>query len=124
MGWRRPLITIHHSLSPLLLHQMAQLAFHRFESVMDHLGQRGVRAVIHLLFLGDEFVTRRHGDIDAHTKLVSFLMCMIGLLDGDVTSVDVIAKFFEPGRFLQDKFVDLVRLLDATIGNVYWPLHS
>ena len=51
-------------------------------------------------------------------------MRMIGLLDGDVTSIDVIAEFFEPGRFLQNKLVDRLRLLDATIGNVYWPLHS
>jgi len=103
---------------------MAQLAFHRFESVVDNFGQRGVRATVHLLFVGDEFVARRHCDIDAHSKLVSFLMRMVGLLDGDVTSIDVIAEFFEPGRFLQNELVDLLRLLDATIGNVYWPLHS
>ena len=78
---------------------MAQLTFHRLESVVDHFGQRGVRAVVHLLFVGDEFVTRRHGDIDAHSKLVSFLMGMIGLFDRDITSIDVIAEFFEPGRF-------------------------
>jgi len=103
---------------------MAQLAFHRFESVVDNFEERGVRAAVHLLFVGDEFVTRRHRDIDAHSKLVSFLMRVIGLLDGDVTSIDVIAEFLEPGRFLQNKLVDLLRLLDATIGNVYWPLHS
>jgi hypothetical protein len=112
------------SLAALPLHKMAQLAFHRFESVVDNFGQRGVRAVIHLLFVGDKFVPRRHRDIDADSKLVSFLMRMIGLLDGDVTSIDVIAEFFEPGRFLQNELVDLFRLLDATIGNVYWPLHS
>ena len=60
------------SLSPLLLHEVAQLAFHRLERVVDDFGQRGVGAVVHLLFVGDEFVTRRNGDIDAHSKLVSF----------------------------------------------------
>lgn len=103
---------------------MAQLPFHRFESVVDNFGQRGVRAVVHLLFVGDEFVARRHGDIDTHSKLVSFVMRMIGLLDCNVTSIDVIAEFFEPSRFLQNKLVDLLGLLDPAIGNVDWPLHS
>jgi hypothetical protein len=112
------------SLAALFLHQMTQLAFHRFESVVDNFGQRRVRTVVHLLFFGDQFVTRRHSDIDADSKLVSFLMRMVGLLDGDVTSIDVVAKFFEPGRFLQNELVNLVRLIDPTIGNIYRPLHS
>ncbi len=111
-------------LAALLLHKMAQLAFHRFESVVDNFGQRAVRAAVHLLFVGDEFVARRHCDIDTHSKLVSFVMRMIGLLDCNVTSIDVIAEFFKPGRFLQNKLVDLLGLLDPTIGNVDWPLHS
>jgi hypothetical protein len=36
----------------------------------------------------------------------------------------VIAEFFEPSRFLQNKLVDLLGFLDPTIGNVDWPLHS
>ena len=103
---------------------MAQLAFHRFESVVDHFGERGVGAIVHLSFVGDEFVMRRHRHIDAHSKLVSFVMGMIGLLDGDITSIDVIAEFFEPIRFLENELVELIRFLDPTIGNVYWPLHS
>jgi hypothetical protein len=111
------------SLSPLFLDEMPQLAFHRFESVVDNFGQRGVRAVVHLLFVGDEFVAGRHCDIDAYSKLIPFLMRVIGLLDSDVTSVDVIAEFFEPGRFLQDELVDFLGFLQATIGYVYWSLH-
>ena len=111
-------------LAALLLHEMAQLPLHRLECVVDNLGECGVRAVVHLLFVGDEFVMRRHGDIDAHSKLVSFVMRMIGLLDGDITSIDVIAEFFEPGRFLQNELVDLFRLVDPTIGYIYWPLHN
>lgn len=87
---------------------MAQLAFHRFESVVDNFGQRGVRSIVHLLFVGDEFVTRRHGDIDAHPELVSLLVRVIGLLDGDVASIDVVAKFVEPGRFLKNELVYLL----------------
>ena len=112
------------SLPPLLLHKMAQLSLHRLESIVDDFGQRGVRAVVHLLFVGDELVTRRDGDIDADPELVSFLMRMIGLLDGDITSVDMIAEFFEPGRFLKNELVDCLRLIDPTIGYIYWPLHS
>jgi len=103
---------------------MPQLTLHRLERIVDHLAQRGVRAVVHLLFVGDELVTRRDGDIDAHPELVSFLMRMIGLLDGDITSVDMVAEFFEPGRFLQNELVELFRLIDPTIGYIYWPLHS
>ena len=102
---------------------MAQLAFHRFESVVDNFGQRGVRAVIHLLFVGDELVAGRDCDIDAHSKLIPFLMRVVGLLDGHVTSIDVIAEFFEPGRFLQNELVHLLRFLQAAIGYVYWSLH-
>jgi hypothetical protein len=103
---------------------MAQLAFHRFECVVDNFGEWSVRAVVDLLFIGHEFVTVRHSDIDAHPELVSLLMGMIGLLDGDVTPVDVIAEFFEAGRLFENKLVELLRLLDPAIGNVYWPLHS
>ena len=112
------------SLPPLLLHEMPQLAFHRLERIVDHLGQRGVRAVVHLLCVGDQLVTRRHGDVDAHPELVPFLMRVIGLLDRDITSIDMIAEFFEPGCFLQNELVERFRLIDATIGYIYWPLHS
>ena len=112
------------SLPPLLLHQMAQLPFHRFESVMNDFGQRGMRTVIHLLFIGDELVARRHRDIDAHPELVPLVMRMIGLLDSHVTPVDVIAEFFEPSRFFKNELVDRLRFIDPAIGNVNWPLHN
>ena len=47
---------------------MAQLPLHRFESVVDYFGQSGVRAVIHLLFIRDQFVARRDRDIDPDAK--------------------------------------------------------
>jgi hypothetical protein len=102
---------------------MAQLAFHRFEGVVNYFGQGRVRAVVRLLFVGDEFMAVRDRDIDAHSKFVSLVMGMIGLLDGNVTPVDVIAEFFEPGRFLENELVDLLGFLQAPIGDVYWPLH-
>jgi hypothetical protein len=30
-------------------------------------------------------------------------MCVIGLLNGDVAAVDVVAKFFEPCRIIQNE---------------------
>jgi hypothetical protein len=108
----------------LLLHEVPQLALHCLESVVDDLRKRGVRAIVHLLLVGDEFVMRRHGHVDPHSKLVSLLMRMIGLLDSDITAIDVVAEFFEPARFLQNELVELFRFLDATIGNIYWPLHK
>jgi hypothetical protein len=92
---------------PLFIHETPKLALHRLERIMDNFGERGVRAVVHLLLVRDKLVTRRNGDIDTHPELVSFLMRVIGLLDCHVTSVDVIAEFFEPGRFFQNELVDL-----------------
>ena len=51
-------------------------------------------------------------------------MRVIRLLDGDVTSVDVVAEFFEAGRFFQNELIDLFGFLDAAIGDVDWQLHS
>jgi hypothetical protein len=112
------------SLAPLLLHEMAQLPLHRLERVVDNFGQRGVGAIVHLLFVRDELVTRWNRHIDPHPELVPFLMGMIGLLDGHVASIDVIAESFEPSRFLQNELVELVGFLDAAIGNVYGLLHD
>jgi hypothetical protein len=103
---------------------MAQLPFHRFEGIVDNFGQSGVRTIVRLLFVGDEFVTRGNRNIDAYPELIPLLMRVIGLLDGDVTSIDVIAEFFKPSCLLQNKLVDLFRLLEPAIGNVYWSLHS
>ena len=41
---------------PLFLDDAAQFAFHRFERVVDHFGERIVRAVVRLFLVGDEFV--------------------------------------------------------------------
>ena len=103
---------------------MPQLPLHCLERVVDDFAQRGMGAAVHLLFVGDEFMTRWDGNIDAHPELVSFLVRMIGLLYGHITPINVIAEFLEPVRFLQNELVELLRLLDAPIGNVHWPLHS
>jgi len=81
-------------------------------------------AVVLLLFIGDEFVTARNGHIDATTERVSFLMSMIGLLDGDIAAVDVVAEFFEPRRVIQNEIVDLVRFFQTPISDLNRQLHS
>ncbi len=83
------------SFPALFLHEMAQLPLHRLEGVMHDFAQRVVRAVVVLFFLSDKLVTRRHRDIDPDAKGISLLMGVIWLLDGNVTTVDVIAEFVE-----------------------------
>ena len=91
---------------PLFIDNMPQLALHRFESVVNRLVQRLVCAVIHLLFFRDELVTWRNGHIEPNTVRISFLMPVIRLLDGHVATVNVIAKFLEPRRVVENEIVD------------------
>jgi len=110
--------------APLFFDHATQLPLHRFESVVDDLVERLMCAVVLLLFIGDEFVTARNGHIDATTERVSFLMSMIGLLDGDIAAVDVVAEFFEPRRVIQNEIVDLVRFFQTPISDLNRQLHS
>jgi hypothetical protein len=61
-----------------------------------------------LFFVAHELVTRSHRDIDPATVRISFVMSVVGLLDRDVASVDVVAKFVEPGRVTHYQVVDLI----------------
>lgn len=92
--------------APLLFDDVPQLAFHRLECVMDHFGQRLMCAVVLLLFVRDELVPARNRDVNAHAELISFLMGMVRLFDGDVASVDVIAKFLKTGGVFENEVVD------------------
>ena len=89
-------------LSPLLLDQVAQLALHRFEGVVDDFGQRLVCAVIHWFFVGHQFVPARNGDINTDAELISFVVRVVWLLDRHIAAVDVIAKFFQPRCLFQN----------------------
>jgi len=110
--------------APLFFDHATQLPLHRFESVVDDLVQRLMCAVVLLLFIGDEFVTARNGHIDATTERISFLMSMIGLLDGDIAAVNVVAEFFQPRRIIQNEIVDLVRFFQTPISDLNRQLHS
>jgi hypothetical protein len=108
----------------LLVHNAAQFALHRFERVVDHLVERLVRAIVHLSLISNQFVAARHGHIDPASEGISFLMCMIGLLDGHIAAIDVIAKFLESRCIIQNEIVDLVRFFQTPIRDLNRQLHD
>ena len=110
--------------APLFFDNATQLPLHRFESVMDDFFKRLVRAVVHLSLVRDEFVTARDGHIDAAAVWISFLMRVIRLLDGHIAAVDVVAKFFESRRIIQNEIIDLVRLFQTPVRDLNGQLHT
>ena len=110
--------------APLLVHDPAQFALHRFERIVDHLVEGLVRAIVHLPFVSNQLVAPRHSHVDAASVGVTFLVCVIGLFNGHVAAVDVVAKFFEPSRIIQNEIVDLVRLFQTPIRDLNRQLHD
>lgn len=108
----------------LFFHNPPQLALHCFECVMDDFFERFVGAVIHLSFVGDKFMAWRHGDVDSAPIGVTFVMIVIGLLDGDIAAVNVITKSLESCRVIQNETVDLVRFFQTSIRYLNRQLHS
>ena len=103
------------NVASLFVHDAAQLALHGFERVVDHLVERLVRAVVRLPFIGDQLVATRHGNVDATPVRISLVMGMIGLLDGHVAAVDVVAKFLKSRRIFQNEIADLVGFFQTPI---------
>jgi hypothetical protein len=120
----RARIGVRFHVPPLFVHHPAQFPLHDLEGVVYHLRQRLVRAVINLFFFRDQFVAGRDGDINPHSELVSFFVSVIRLLNGNVAPADVIAKFVQPGRFLQHQLFDSLGFFQAAVSDVYWQLHS
>lgn len=81
-------------------------------------------AIIHLLFIGHQFVSRRHGQVDTAPIRISFLVSVIGLLNGNIAAVDVIAKPFESCCIIEDDSVNLVRFLQTPIRYLNRELHD
>lgn len=81
-------------------------------------------AIIHLLFIGNELVPGRHGDIDTAPVRISFEMRVIRLLDCDVAAVDVIAKLLESLSILENEIVNLVRFFQTPIRYLNRQLHN
>jgi hypothetical protein len=52
------------------------------------------------------------------------LMSVIGLLNGDIAAVDVVAKFFKTSGIIQNESVDLVRFFQTPISGSHRQLHS
>jgi hypothetical protein len=122
--FRRTRVGVGLYFAPLLFDHAAQLALHCFERVVDHFVERLVRAVAHLFFVGYELVTACHSHIDAAPVRIPLLMGVIGLLDGYVTAVDVVAKSFQPRRIIQNEIVDLVRFFQTPVSDLNWQLHN
>lgn len=93
--FRRPRVGVRFNVVPLLLYNATQLALHRLERVMNDFLKGFVSAVIHVPFIGHKLVTRRHGHVDAAPVWIPLVMIMIGLFDGDIAAVDMIAKFLK-----------------------------
>ena len=93
--FRRTHVGVGFDVVPLLFHNATQLTLHGFKCIVDDFFERFVSAVIHLSFIGHELVPRRHGHIDPASVWITFVMVVIGLLDGDIAAVDVITKSLE-----------------------------
>ena len=111
-------------LAPLDVDEVAQLALHCFKGVVDHFVEGIVRAVVLLLFVGDELVTVRNGHVNANTILISFVMGVVRLLDRHIAAVNVIAEFFQPRGFFQYEIVDLVGFFQTPITDLNRQLHD
>ena len=101
--------------APLFFHYAPQLAFHRFERIVNYFPERFVSAVVHLPFTRNQLVPGRHCHIDAAPVRISFLVSVIGLLDGHVAAVDMVAESLKAGCIIQNEIVDLVRLFQTTV---------
>jgi hypothetical protein len=122
--FRRPRIGVCFYFASLLVHDAAQLALHRFERVVNHLVDRSMRAVVHLLFISDELVATRHRHINSAPVRISLLMRVICLFDGHIAAVDVVAKFFKPRGVIQNEIIDLVRFFQTPVRDLNRQLHD
>ena len=120
----RPRVGVRLHFAPLNFHEVAQLPLHRFERVVHDLAQRIVRAIVELLFITHQFVPRWNRHINSHPKRISFLMRMVRLLDGDITSADVIAKTIQSRCFRENQLLNFFRFLQTAVGDVYRQLHD
>jgi hypothetical protein len=112
------------NIAPLLFHNATQLALHGLECVVDDFFERFVSTVIHLPFIGDKLVPRRHRHVDPAPVWIAFVMVVIGLLDCDVAAVDVITKSLESFCIIQNEIVGLVRFFQTPIRYLNWQLHN
>jgi len=51
-------------------------------------------------------------------------MSVIGLLNGHVTAIDMVAKFFQSRGIIQNEIVDLVRFFQTPIRDLNRQLHD
>jgi hypothetical protein len=122
--FRRPRFRVCFYFSPLSFDDVPQLALHRLEGVMDHLRKRLVGAVVLLTFVGNKLVSPRNRHVDSHPVRISFVMRVVGLFDGNVATVDMIAKSLEPGGVIENKVINFIGFFHATISDLNRQLHT
>ncbi len=69
-------------------------------------------------------MARRYCHVDAAPVRITFLMRMIGLLDGHIAAVDVVAKSFKSRCIIENEIIDLVRFFQTPIGDLNRQLHD
>ena len=87
----------------LAVHEIGQLAFHVAKRVVDDLRQRLVHVVLAGFFVGNEFVVRRHGHVDADVERAARVLGVVGPLDDHVAPGNMVAKLVEPVGLAPDQ---------------------
>jgi hypothetical protein len=101
----------------LFLDERLELALHCFEGVVDYFAQRLMHAVRGRIFVRDQFVAGRDRNVNSDPEWVPRVLGVVGMLDHDVASTDVIAKAVEARGLAANEFVELIRFLDSPIRN-------
>jgi hypothetical protein len=91
---------------------------------VNHLVERLVCAIVHLPLVNDELMAPGHSHINTAPVWISFLMRVVGLLNGHIAAVDVVAKFFQSRSIIQNEIVDLVRFFQTPIRDLNRQLHD
>ncbi len=101
--------------APLFFDQGLELTLHGLKSVVEDFAQRFVHFVLGLTLVGDQLVTRRHCDVDSDPERVTGMLGVVGMLNYDIATADVIAEAVETSGFAANEFVELVGFLDPAI---------
>ncbi len=68
-----------------------------------------------LLFLRDQFMPGRDGDIDSHPEGVPGMLGVVRVFDHDVAAADVIAEPIQARGLIANELLELVGFIDAPI---------
>jgi hypothetical protein len=69
-------------------------------------------------------VARRHCEIDSDPEWVAGMLRLVGVLNHNIATANVITKSIETGRFAANEFVELVGFLNTAIRDFDRQLHT